>query len=498
MNPARRLIFGSLAAMAVLVGLLFWRPGNSPAALPREPLLVYCAAGLKGPVEEASREYERRTGVPVQLQFGGSGLLLNNLKVARRGDLFLAADNSYLDAGQSNGVIREIIPLAQMTAVIAVPKANPKKFTSLADLEAPGVEIASANPDATAIGRLTQRALEASGHWRNLQPRIKVLKPTVNDVANDVKLGTVDAGIVWDATVNQYPELAAVSVPELQGAVAEVGVGVLSFSEQPAAALRFARFLGSREFGLPVFQKSGFVAATGDSWTEQPQVVLYSGGVNRVAIEETLREFEAREGVTVNRVYNGCGILTAQIRSGQRPDAYFACDVSFMTNVASHFLKPVELSQTRMVILTRQGNPKSLRTLADLTQPGLALGIANPQQSALGALTVRLLRAEGLLDQVMPNVRVQTPTADLLVNQLRTGALDAALVYAANTSQVKGILEIIELPQESALATQPYAIGRDSQHPRLMERLLQHLRSPASRARFEQTGFRWRDASPER
>lgn len=498
MNPARRLIFGSLAAMAVLVGLLFWRPGNPTAAVPREPLLVYCAAGLKGPVEEISREYERRTGVPVQLQFGGSGLLLNNLKVARRGDLFIAADNSYLDAGQSNGVLREIIPLAQMTAVIAVSKANPKKISTLADLEAPGVEMASANPDAAAIGRLTQRALETSGHWRNLQPRIKVLKPTVNDVANDVKLGTVDAGIVWDATVNQYPELAAVRVPELQGAVAEVGVGVLSFSEQPAAALRFARFLGSREFGLPVFQKNGFVAATGDSWTEQPQVVLYSGGVNRVAIEETLREFEAREGVTVNRVYNGCGILTAQIRSGQRPDAYFACDVSFMTNVASHFLRPIELSQTRMIILTRPGNPKSLRGLADLAQPGLALGIANEQQSALGALTVRLLRTEGLLDRVMPNVRVQTPTADLLVNQLRAGALDAALVYAANASQVKGTLDVVELAQDSAWATQPYAIGRDSAHPRLMERLLQHLRSPTSRARFEQSGFRWRDASMER
>lgn len=498
MNPARRLIFGSLAAIAVLVGLLFWRPAKQPTAVSKDPLLVYCAAGLKGPVEEIARDYERRTGVPVQLQFGGSGLLLNNLKVARRGDLFLAADNSYLDAGQSNGVIREIIPLAQMTAVIAVPKANPRKISTLADLEAPGVEIASANPDAAAIGRLSQRALEASGHWKNLQPRIKVLKPTVNDVANDVKLGTVDAGIVWDATVNQYPELTAVFVPELQGAVAEIGIGVLSFSEQPAAALRFARFLGSREFGLTVFQKNGFVPALGDSWTEQPQVVLYSGGVNRIAIEESLREFEAREGVTVNRVYNGCGILTAQIRSGQRPDAYFACDVSFMTNVASHFLRPIELSQTPMVILTRQGNPKSIRSLTDLTQSGLAVGIANEQQSALGALTVRLLRAEGLLDRVMPNVRVQTPTADLLVNQLRTGALDAALVYAANASQVKGSLDVIELPQPSALAIQPYAVGRDSQHPRLMERLLQHLRSPTSRARFEQSGFRWRDTSTER
>jgi len=37
-----------------------------------------------------------------------------------------------------------------------------------------------------------------------------VFKPTVNDLANDVKIGTVDAAIVWDATVKQYAEMVAV------------------------------------------------------------------------------------------------------------------------------------------------------------------------------------------------------------------------------------------------------------------------------------------------
>lgn len=493
MNPACKLIAGSLLAIVVLTALLYWNPRKHPTEPARRPLLVYCAAGLKGPVEVVARDYEQRTGVPIQLQFGGSGLLLSNLKVAQRGDLFLAADNSYLDAARSNGVVAEIIPLARMTAVIAVPRDNPKKVASLQDLERSDLQMAMANPEAAAIGRLTQRALEKSGRWSALQPRIKVLKPTVNDVANDVKLGTVDAGIVWDSTITQYPELVAVRTPELDTTVAEVGVGVLRFSDQPAAALKFARFLGSSDHGLPVFARAGFAVIEGDRWTERPEVVLYSGGVNRVAIEETVRQFEEREGVAVSRVYNGCGILTAQIRAGQRPDAYFACDVSFMTNVASYFQPARELADTRMVILTAPGNPKGLRRLSDLAHPGLALGVANEQQSALGALTARLLRAEGLHPQVMANVRVQTPTADLLVNQLRTGSLDAVLVYAANASQVKGILEAVELPQPEALAIQPYAVGRDSEHAHLMERLLERLRSEESRHRFEQAGFHWRD-----
>ena len=43
-----------------------------------------------------------------------------------------------------------------------------------------------------------------------------VSTPTVNDVANAVKLGTVDAGIVWDAVMAQYPTLDMVAVPEAQ------------------------------------------------------------------------------------------------------------------------------------------------------------------------------------------------------------------------------------------------------------------------------------------
>ena len=37
-----------------------------------------------------------------------------------------------------------------------------------------------------------------------------VYKPTVPDLANDLKIGTVDVAILFDATVRQYPELEAI------------------------------------------------------------------------------------------------------------------------------------------------------------------------------------------------------------------------------------------------------------------------------------------------
>lgn len=501
MSTAKIWGIASLAAM-VVVGWMLMRTGpgspgeggGSSAGTSREPLLVYCAAGLKAPVEAAARAFEKETGRPVQLQFGGSGTLLANLRVAGRGDLFIAADDSYLQIARSNALVAEAIPLARVHPVIAVARGNPRGVRGIADLRS--LRLALANPEAAAIGRVTRDLLSAAGDWERVGRDAKVFKPTVNDVANDIKLGTVDAGIVWDATVRQYPDLEAVPVPGWESVEVPVSVGVLTSARQPAAALALARYLGAPERGLREVEKAGFTVVTGDAWVPVPELVLFSGGVNRVAIEETLGRFEAREGVRITRVYNGCGILVSQMRAGQHPDAYFACDTSFMRQVTNLFPESVDLSRTAMVLVVPAGNPKRLRSLEDLAQPGLRLGLAHAEQSALGALTARLLQARGLLERVQPNIRVQTPTADLLVNQMRSGSLDAVVVYRANTMNLGAGLEVVGLEDPGAQATQPYAVRAGSRHRMVMGRLLEALQAAESRRRFETNGFQWVAEAP--
>ena len=71
-NVAWLAFLASIVIFVALVTLLAWDWDGGPDDRPREPLVVYCAAGLKVPVEAAASEYEREYGVPVQLQFGGS------------------------------------------------------------------------------------------------------------------------------------------------------------------------------------------------------------------------------------------------------------------------------------------------------------------------------------------------------------------------------------------------------------------------------------------
>jgi ABC-type molybdate transport system substrate-binding protein len=283
-----------------------------------------------------------------------------------------------------------------------------------------------------------------------------------------------------------------VRLPLFDAAVQQVTIGVLTASRQPTAALRFTRYLGARDRGLLEFARQHYEPVEGDEWAEMPDIKLFSGAMLRPAIEKTLRDFEAREGVRITTVYNGCGILTAQMRAGERPDAYFACDSSFMNSVADMYLTPVTVAGNPMVILVAKGNPLGLRSLADLTRPGLRLGFGHPDKSALGALTRRLLESKGLYDASLNNLKVDSATGDFLVNQLRTGSLDAVVVYRSNAHAVREYLDTVEIEDRLANATQPYAVGRATKYRHLMGRLQSAFVAAESRQQFESAGFNWK------
>ena len=179
------------------------------------------------------------------------------------------------------------------------------------------------------------------------------------------------------------------------------------------------------------------------------------------------------------------------MRTGQRPDAYFACDKSFMNQVSDLFLDAADVSQNQLVILVPKGNPHHIQSLKDLGQAGLKLGVGHEKQCALGVLTKNTLLTNGIYGAVMQNVTVQSPTGDFLVNQLRTGSLDAVIAYISNATGSKNELEPIAVDIPCAIAVQPLAMGRETSFPQLTGRLLEALKSRASQERFESAGFKW-------
>jgi ABC-type molybdate transport system substrate-binding protein len=214
-----------------------------------------------------------------------------------------------------------------------------------------------------------------------------------------------------------------------------------------------------------------------------------------------VQEFANREGISVTTVFNGCGILCAAMKTMKDttnpkfPDVYYACDVCFVPPVAEHFPEAVLLTEAEIVIAVPKGNPKNIKTLADLAQNGLRVGLCNAEQSTLGFMSAGILRSMNLFDSVMKNASSQVPTGDFLVNQLRTGSLDAAVVYRTNIQSQPDHFDAIPLPADKAKAIQPFAVRKDSPYSAIGHRMLDYLK--ANKGSFEKAGFVWRgDTAP--
>lgn len=499
MQRSHFLLLGSLAVGIALIFALMRngqptrpRAGGAGVSAQAAPLMLYCAASNRAVIEAIQADYERECGRTIEVQYGASQTLLSSMAVSETGDLFLPADSSFIDMAQQKDLIAEVFPLASMHAVVAVPRGNPKAIRKFDDLLTSDLRFVQGSADATSIGKLTRDQLSKVDLWTKLDQATDAYRTTVNDAANDVVVGAADAAIVYDAVLHNYPQLEAVELPELREAISEVAMAVCKSSQQAQAALHFGRYAAARDRGLKRYEEYGFEAHEGDLWSDLPELSIFAGSMLRPAIDQTITEFEQREGVRVSRVYNGCGILIAQMKAGQHPDAYFACDREFMNSLPDLFPSPVDVSQNELVILVQKGNPLGIKSLGDLARKGIRVGVGHEKQCAMGWLTQNTLREGGVTNEVMENVTVQSPTGDMLVNQLLAGGLDAAVVYLSNAVGAGEALDAIRINGIScSVATQPFAVAADSPHPQLAGRLFARLQSVKSKQTFLSEGFQW-------
>ncbi len=500
----------SVALLIGLLGLLYWigqtatSSPNGTSSEGSKPLTIFCAAGLRYPLDQIVADYTTTYGRPVSVQYGGSNTMLSQLAVGKNADLYIAADDSYTQLAEERNMVRERFPLASQRPVIVVRKQNPLDITTVSDLPGKRIRYAIGDPEATAVGKKTKQALEKTGTWESVFNDATVIKPTVNEIASAVSLGSIDAGIVWDSTAAQYPELQIVKDPQLGIRPANIEAAVTEYTDQPAAALHFARFLASADRGLPVFTRRGFNVVAGDRWAEKPQLTFYVGAVNRRAIENAVNQFAEREGVTVNTVYNGCGILTAQMRSmhannpGEFPDSFMACDTFYMRKVDDLFLDAVNISDTDIVLVVKKGNPKKIANLSDLIRPGVRVALGQPRQCTIGVLSKNLLEAEGIYEtlQQSGNLVTETTSSALLLPNIITGAADVVLAYRSDAAAVNDEIEMLAIDSELAKAVQPYGIAKNSTSKRLSARLFDSI--SAAKADFLKHGFGWQLADGDR
>ena len=510
-------LVASLLASIALVGLLVMgNPKRKASKQIVRTIQLLAAAGLREPIQEIASRYEAEYGVKVDIQFGGSNSLLSLIKVDRLStpDLLLVADESYTQQAVESNLAKEVLSIAVQRPCIIVQKNSTIQISSLDDLMVPGRRLSIGNPDQAAIGKVVRQALQktptadGSNQWKRLESQVLqhgVYKPTVNEVANDVRIGAVDAGIVWTATVSSpaYKEsLRVIELPELSSESEIVSMAVLSSSPQPTEALKFARYVSARNRGLEVFRSHGLEVSEGDDWVVRPEINFFCGAVNRRVIEPILEKFQEREGVVVNTVYDGCGILTGRMKTIQNqdqslgfPDLYMACDRFYLDNVKQWFQEDVDISDIEIVIVVPKGSAL-VSSPADLLKPGIRVSIGQPDQCTIGALTKRLLDRDGIYESLMKKqldpgeTVVEKSSSALLVPDVLTGHVDAAVAYLSDVMPNREKVDIVHFAAGNNIAVQPLSVASNSRHKQLLRRFYEAVYREASS--FESQGFHFR------
>jgi molybdate transport system substrate-binding protein len=247
------LLAGCVGAVSLSVGA-----PDAPTDPPQE-ITVAAAADLQFALGEIAGLFEEETGVKVNLVFGSSGLLNQQIENGAPYDLIASANVSYVDQLASKGLVlpESVTQYAQGRIVLAVNRVAHLEVLTLEDLLAPEIRhIAIANPEHAPYGVAAMQALQSAGIWKQIQPRL-VYGENVRQALQYIQSGDAQAGIVALSVAN-VPEISWTLLDGEMHAPLNQALAVLTRSEHPQLAARFAAFING-EKGRPIMRRYGFI-----------------------------------------------------------------------------------------------------------------------------------------------------------------------------------------------------------------------------------------------
>jgi molybdate transport system substrate-binding protein len=248
----------ALIAVLALVGV-FLKDAKA------EDFLIFAGAASKPATEEIARIYQQKEGLNVLTTFGGSGFVLSQMKLARKGDIYFPGSSDFMEMAKKEG---SVFPETEKIIVYLVPainvqRGNPRQIRSLKDLLKPGLRLAIAEPNNVCVGTYAVEVVE-----RNFNPQerehfrrnLVTMVESCEKTANIISLKGVDAVLGWEVFEAWDPERIerVLLKPEEIPRIGYISAAVSRFTKDRARAERFVNYLVSPE-SQSVYRKHGYL-----------------------------------------------------------------------------------------------------------------------------------------------------------------------------------------------------------------------------------------------
>ena len=228
---------------------------------------MFAAASLREAFEAAAPVFTRKTGTTVTFDFGGSDMLVTQIKQGAPADVFASANGTQMnvltDAGLAAGPPKTF---ARNRLVMIVPKANPGKVTALTGMAKPGTKVvlAAATVPVGNYARDTFKKLSGKGYPADfaaaVEKNVVSNELDVKAVATKIALGEGDVGVVYstDVTPDLAPKVDVIAFPAGASPDVVYPIAVVKGTPNPSGAQAFVDFVLSD--GQSFLRARGFIA----------------------------------------------------------------------------------------------------------------------------------------------------------------------------------------------------------------------------------------------
>ena len=225
-------------------------------------LTVFAAASLQEVVRDAAQAWTERSATPVTFSFAGSNTLAQQILAAPGADVFLSADDRWMDQVQDAGRLRDAgrIHIWRNSLVVVGRHDAQIHLKSTADLaSATYRHLALGDPQAVPAGRYAKEVLEHTGIWSKLASRV-VPSADVRAALALVESDPEIVGIVYRTDVATSTKARILlELPPVDGL--DIVYAAAPVRDGAPEAESFLDFLASAD-GLAIAARHGFQPAT--------------------------------------------------------------------------------------------------------------------------------------------------------------------------------------------------------------------------------------------
>ena len=269
-------VFALVLALAMALGLTAWTSTTGgETGEETVDVVVFAAASMEASLTEIAEQYKTvAPNVNLVFTFDSSGTLKTQIEEGAVCDLFISAAQkqmNQLDSADTTGTNTDgldfvysdtRIDLVENKVVLAVPDDNPKDIQDFSDLGTDKLSLLCLGNDDVPVGAYSLEILDTLGiDIAQLENDGKVTYASnVSEVANQVKEGAVDCGIIYATDANTYElNVVAQATSDMCGQVIYPAAVMKSGTEGARdAAQAFLDYLHTDESAVSVLENVGF------------------------------------------------------------------------------------------------------------------------------------------------------------------------------------------------------------------------------------------------